>query len=90
LWLAYRLCNTYKGAQTEALDPVTKQRVALFNPRHQRWSEHFSWNKDGTHILGRTPCGRATVLAFQLNNAVAVTVRSYWVQAGWHPPDDIP
>lgn len=36
--------------------------------------------------MGLTACGRATVLALQLNNAYAVTVRQAWVSVGWHPP----
>jgi hypothetical protein len=87
LWLACRLCNSYKGTQTDGLDPETGRNVQLFNPRRQQWSRHFSWSKDGTRITGKTSCGRATVLALQLNNLVAVTVRQQWVMAGWHPPD---
>jgi hypothetical protein len=90
LWLSCRLCNSYKGTQTDGLDPVSNKRVALFNPRTQRWSKHFAWSEDGTRVLGRTACGRATVIALQLNNWLAVMVRTQWVAAGWHPPPDIP
>ena len=88
LWLACRLCNNGKGVQTHALDPLTGRRVRLFNPRRQRWSVHFAWNDDGTRIMGKTPCGRATMLGLQLNNAIAVLVRHQWVAAGWHPPQE--
>lgn len=86
LWLACRLCNNYKGAQTAARDPETGDLVSLFNPRRQVWSEHFAWSGDGSRILGLTPIGRATVIALQLNNLIAVTVRREWTAAGWHPP----
>ncbi len=86
LWLACRLCNGYKGIQTDALDPVTGRRVKLFNPRKQEWSEHFKWSEDGIQVIGSTACGRSTVIALQLNNIVSVTVRQQWVLAGWHPP----
>jgi hypothetical protein len=86
LWLACRLCNGYKADQVRAADPQTGQLVDLFHPRTDRWSEHFQWSTDGTQIVGHTPCGRATVAALQLNSLVAITVRRYWVQAGWHPP----
>lgn len=86
LWLACRLCNNAKGIQTECLDPDTAQRVRLFDPRRQSWTDHFGWSADGTRVLGRTPSGRATVLALQLNSVIAVTVRRCWVAAGWHPP----
>jgi hypothetical protein len=44
------------------------------------------WSADGLQIVGRTPTGRATVAALQLNNVIAVTVRRSWIAAGWHPP----
>lgn len=87
LWLACRMCNNFKAAQTSALDPQTGQNVGLFNPRQDDWLDHFEWNEDGTHIAEITECGRATVVALQLNNIVATTVRRNWVEAGWHPPD---
>lgn len=86
LWLARSLCNSYKGIQTTGVDPLTNSIVSLFNPRQQTWSGHFHWSDDGAQIDGLTPCGRATVIALQLNNVLAVTVRRGWIQAGWHPP----
>jgi hypothetical protein len=95
LWLSCRLCNGYKGSQTTAIDPTDDssvgksppKQVKLFNPRVQKWSQHFAWSEDGLYIIGLTACGRATVLALKLNNACAVTVRQNWVAVGWHPPD---
>jgi len=88
LWLSCRLCNSFKGAQTHAHDPLTGKRSLLFNPRKQNWSRHFEWSVDGAYILGRTLCGRATVDALRLNNPFAVTVRQAWISAGWHPPSE--
>ena len=62
--------------------------MQLFNPRTQKWNRHFIWSEDGTHIVGRTACGRATVLALQLNNTCALMVRREWIRAGWHPPKE--
>lgn len=89
LWLACRLCNNFKSDRTSLCDPQTGEEVLLFNPRRNRWSEHFRWSDDGTRILARTACGRATVIALQLNNVVAVNVRRNWVMAGWHPPSNL-
>jgi hypothetical protein len=86
LWLACRLCNSYKGVQTHSKDPVTNRNVRLFNPRQQKWVRHFAWTDNGAYISGLTASGRATVLALQLNNPYAVTVRQAWISAGWHPP----
>jgi len=62
--------------------------VRLFNPRQQKWSEHFAWSEDGTEIQGLTPYGRATVVALKLNNPEIVVARRLWVSAGWWPPED--
>jgi len=86
LWVACRLCNGFKGIQSRATDPLTGRRVRLFNPRRQRRNRHFAWSDDAERILGRTASGRATVMALQLNNVIAVMVRRHWVAAGWHPP----
>lgn len=86
LWLSCRRCNQFKGAQTNALDPLTSEQVPFFNPRSQVWSEHFLWNEDGTEIIGITPEGRATVVALKLNHPVIVVARRLWVTAGWWPP----
>lgn len=89
LWLSCRLCNSFKGIQTHGQDPITNRKAKLFNPRQQKWSRHFTWTNNDTHIMGQTACGRATVLALQLNNAYAVTVRQAWVSVGWHPPTEV-
>lgn len=86
LWLACRLCNNAKGIKTRGTDPLTKRQVHLFNPRNQEWHRNFYWSGDGTRVIGRTICGRATVEALNLNNEIALVVRQNWVKAGWHPP----
>jgi len=88
LWLACRLCNSYKGMQTHAKDPLTNRKVRLFNPRKQTWVRHFTWSDSGAYISGLTASGRATVVALQLNNPYAVAVRQAWISAGWHPPKE--
>ena len=86
LWLACRMCNGYKGDRVHGRDPWTGEEVRLYDPRRQRWAEHFAWSADGTRILGRTSCGRATAAVLRLNSVIAVMVRREWVAAGWHPP----
>lgn len=87
LWLACRLCNSYKSIQTHALDEFTKKKVRIFNPRKQNWKRHFEIQK-GIEIIGKTATGRATVTGLQMNNALAMTVRGNWLTAGWYPPQD--
>ena len=86
--LACRACNEFKSSQRAGTDPLTGETVPLFNPRQQRWSEHFTWSKDGTTIVGLTPIGRVTVLSLQMNHVTIVVARRRWVAGGWHPPTD--
>ena len=86
LCLACSSCNGYKHTKTHGLDPETNQETALFHPRQQDWLQHFTWDEDGTHLVGLTPQGRATVEVLRLNHSLIVTARAIWVSAGYHPP----
>jgi 5-methylcytosine-specific restriction endonuclease McrA len=86
LSLACQGCNGHKYTKTHAEDPITRQIVPLFHPRQQDWQEHFIWSHDYFLILGRTPIGRATVKALQLNRKGVVNLRQLLLGAGLHPP----
>ncbi len=86
LWLACPRCNLYKADRRYASDPQTGALVPLFDPRRQRWEDHFVWEQEGLVIAGLTPTGRATAIALQLNNAFVVRSRRVWITWGWHPP----
>ena len=79
-------CNEYRGAKTHDLDPLTGALTPLFNPRTQVWREHLAWANGGSHIVGLTPTGRATVRALRLNNEYVVEARILWIARQWHPP----
>lgn len=89
LWLACTYCNTFKGSQTHGIDSETNRKVLLFNPRRQDWTKHFSLDLDQATIIGRSPCGRATVIALNLNYQLALDTRKLWVAVGWYPPKDL-
>lgn len=86
LWLACRSCNEFKGLQIDGVDPETGERSSLFNPRTQRWDDHFTWDDTGETVRGVTPVDRATVAVLQLNRPLLVLARRRWVMNGWHPP----
>src|SRR5882724_10855148 len=72
-------CNSHKYDKTHARDPVTRQKVSLFNPRRQLWKQHLSWSGDFLQIIGRTLTGRATVEALHLNRPELVNLRRAWL-----------
>ncbi len=86
LCLSCSACNEYKGDRTKGSDADTGEQAPLFDPRHQRWGEHFAWSDDGIYIEGLTPVGRATVNVLRLNRELLVSARQRWASAGWHPP----
>lgn len=79
-------CNGHKHAKIKGLDLETREKIALYNPRQQLWSEHFEWSDDFTKVIGKTPCGRATVDALQLNRFGVVNLRNLLRDANLHPP----
>lgn len=74
LALACPGCNLAKSSRVAATDPVTGGEVPLFNPRTDRWADHFAWD-DRRHVAGLTPVGRATVAALHLNHPRRVLIR---------------
>src|SRR5688572_32098793 len=45
LWLSCAICNSHKRDLVAAKDPETGVEVPLFNPRQQKWSDHFRWSE---------------------------------------------
>ena len=88
LCLACHSCNEFKGAQVEARDPQTGERVLLFHPRRQQWREHFCWSEEGGQVIGLTPVGRATVAVLNMNHPAIVEARRRWVRVGWYSPQE--
>lgn len=86
LCLACANCNLSKSVAVRAFDPLSQQIVHLFNPRQQRWNDHFRWADRGLRVEGITPVGRATAERLKMNQDRVVAARARWVQAGWHPP----
>ncbi len=84
LALACVSCSLRKGARRLARDPIGKIDVALFHPRNQEWSQHFTWQ--GNRVRALTACGRATIELLKMNRAVVVAIRGEERLVGRHPP----
>lgn len=89
LWnIAYSCggCNAHKKDKIQALDPLTKQLCPLFNPRIDKWAEHFQWSDDDLYIEGITPIGRATANLLKVNREGNINLRRLLKMANLHPP----
>lgn len=60
LCLSCPRCNRYKGVQVDGYDADTDTVVTLFNPRKDKWQDHFVWSSDGLYVIGLTAEGRVT------------------------------
>lgn len=87
--LAYAcmLCNRFKWGKVLAEDPVTNTKAPIYNPRSDKWSNHFQWSENFLQIIGISPSGRATVTALQLNRKKLVLYRESMIEIGYHPPE---
>src|SRR5438309_12074857 len=68
LALACRSCNAAKHDRVIAVDPLTRERVWIFNPRVARWDEHFAIDPRTGRIQGKTALGRATRAQLRLDS----------------------
>jgi hypothetical protein len=82
--LACASCNLAKADKVTSIDPKTKEEVALFNPRINKWEEHFRWAESQT-IEGITPTGRATVATLDMNSELRREARVLWFEKGLLP-----
>lgn len=78
--LACASCNLAKAARVTGIDPITGEEVPLFNPRINKWEEHFRWADDQQTLEGLTQIGRATVATLSMNSELRKKARVLWFE----------
>ncbi len=76
-------CNLNKGTDLGSIDWGTRDLVRFFNPRADRWAEHFCLN--GASIEPLTKIGEVTVGIFGFNTEDRLLERSLLIEAGLFP-----
>ena len=71
-------CNFHKGLNLVSIDPLTRKQTDLFDPRRDRWDEHFE--VDEGVIVGLTPKGRATARMLNVNAPCLVRLRRQLIE----------
>ncbi len=66
-------CNLHKGPNLTGIDPRSNAITELFNPRRDKWHEHFEWQ--GIQIIGKTGKGRTTIRVLEMNSDEQMGVR---------------
>jgi HNH endonuclease len=86
LALACFRCNRYKGPNVGSFDPHDGSLVPFFNPRSQKWNEHFRF--EGATITPLTAEARVTVKILQLNAPERLIERQYLIAMNLTISDD--
>ena len=77
------LCNRHKGTDLGSIARATGELVRFFNPRIDRWIDHFQL--DGARIKPLTNVGEVTVRILGFNNAERVLERADLIDLGRYP-----
>jgi len=76
-------CNRHKGSDLASIDPDTGQKVFLYHPRQNQWSDHFK--VEGASVIPNTQVGRVTVFLLQMNAPERLIEREILVKLGRYP-----
>ena len=75
--------NRAKGSDISSVDPATGRLFRLFNPRTDRWSDHFKL--DGALLTARTIIGTVTISLLRLNDEPRLEERAVLLKIGEFP-----
>jgi hypothetical protein len=84
LALACFRCSRFKGPNIATLDPQTSVLIPLYNPRIDRWHEHFRL-VEGT-IEPISQIGRGTAKLLHFNDEQRVILRAELMRQGRYVP----
>jgi hypothetical protein len=85
LALACRSCNVFKSDQQVFIDEVANEEARLFDPRQNRWDEHFRLESGEGIIVGITSIGRVTIACLRINDDIQLAARKAWIRLGLYP-----
>ena len=72
-------CNRAKSDNIASLDK-NQQIVQLFNPRIDKWHEHFVWQ--GAKVIDLTAVGEATIRILGINEPERILERQLFIELG--------
>ena len=83
LALSCERCNSHKGPNIAGY--LEGNHVPLFNPRQDRWVDHFAWS--GPVLVGKTPVGTVTIAVLAINLPYRIALRAALIEEGSFPPE---
>jgi hypothetical protein len=85
LALACPTCNYHKSNHLFGLDEQGFDDRPLFNPRRDRWDDHFEFDPATLQLRGKTAEGRGTIKRLLMNDTVQIEARRHWVELALYP-----
>jgi hypothetical protein len=82
LALSCERCNSHKGLNIAGY--LEGRHIPLFNPRQDRWVDHFEW--EGPVLVGKTPIGKVTIDVLAINLPYRIELRTTLIDEGIFPP----
>lgn len=83
LCLSCPTCNRYKGSDISSIDIETGKITELFNPRTDKWHEHF--DLDGSRIEPLSSLGRVTTSLLRFNHPDRIAERELLISLNHYP-----
>ena len=81
LALACQPCNRNKGSDLGSLSEISNNLVRFFNPRTDKWRDHFRVNSDA-EIESLTAIGEVTTFIFGFNEPERIAERKGLIELG--------
>ena len=85
LALACPACNYSKSNHLLGLDEEGLAGRPLFNPRKDRWEEHFEFDRTSLELRGKTAQGKGTVKRLRMNDRMQIEARRHWLELELYP-----
>jgi hypothetical protein len=76
-------CNRHKGSDLGSILPPKRDLIRFFNPRVDRWPDHFSLNAG--RIVPLSEIGEVTARILELNHPDRVLLRRLLAEQGRYP-----
>ena len=73
-------CNRHKGTDLGSIGPRTGKLVGCFNPRSDRWKQHFYLNEGRIEAL--TEVGEVTIRMLEVNHPERLAFRRLLIEVG--------
>ena len=79
-------CNAFKGSDIASIDWETDEALTrLFDPRRDKWDEHFRIEPTTGRLEARTAVGRVTIFLLRLNDSDRMMDRKLLINDGRYP-----